>query len=105
MRKFARIDDNQREVVEALRKCRCLVQSLATIGNGCPDLLVFSPFTRRLHLLEVKDGRKRPKLRELTPDEKAFKALWGDAVVVVLNVADALVAVGAYAPASQTPAA
>lgn len=99
MRLRARIDENQREIVVALRGSGCRVQSLATIGNGCPDLLVLSPFTSRLHLLEVKDGRKRPKLRELTSDEKRFADEWG-CVQQVLNVAEALLAVGALREAA-----
>ncbi len=36
-----RVDDNQREIVKALRAVGACVQSLAEIGQGCPDLLVF----------------------------------------------------------------
>lgn len=94
MRLRGRVDDNQREVVAALRDAGCNVQSLAAVGGGVPDLLVRSPFTGRLHLLEVKDGRKPAKRRALTPDEAAFATAWG-CVEIVLNVAEALVAVGA----------
>lgn len=92
MRKRARIDDNQNEVVKALRSIGCMVQSLATIGNGCADLLVLSPFTSRMHLLEVKDGRRPPSERRLTKDELRFGEFWD--VSVVLSVDEALSAVG-----------
>lgn len=94
MRRAARIDDNHREVVEALRRVGCRVQSLATIGKGCPDLLVLSPYSQRLHLLELKDGRKAKSARKLTEDEERFAADWG-CVVVCNDTAAALVAVGA----------
>lgn len=36
----AKIDANQPEIVAALRAVGCTVQSLAEVGDGCPDLLV-----------------------------------------------------------------
>ncbi|HJP47915.1 hypothetical protein [Acinetobacter venetianus] len=40
MRRAAKIDANQTEIVKALRKFGASVQSLASTGKGCPDLLV-----------------------------------------------------------------
>ena len=40
VRKYAKIDDNQPEIVKALREIGCSVQSLASVGGGCADLLV-----------------------------------------------------------------
>ena len=74
MRHLARIDGNQRAVVDALRSIGATVVSLATIGNGCPDLLV--GYHGRTTLLEVKDGAKPPSARLLTVDEVAFFASW-----------------------------
>lgn len=93
MRKYARLDDNQHAVVEALRARGAKVLSLATIGNGCPDLLVLSPVTRALYLLEVKDGAKPAGKRKLTPDELRFAEAWGCVHVVESEVA-ALAAIG-----------
>lgn len=39
-RRAAKIDANQNEIVDALRALGCTVQSLAEVGDGCPDLLV-----------------------------------------------------------------
>lgn len=39
MRRAARVDRNHPEIVAALEKAGCLVQSLGQIGSGCPDLL------------------------------------------------------------------
>ena len=36
----ARVDDNHVAVVEALRKAGAMVQSLAAVGDGVPDLLI-----------------------------------------------------------------
>ncbi len=65
--KFAKIDANQNDIVKALRKIGAFVQSLATIGKGCPDLLV--GYRGKWHLMEVKDAKKTPSQRELTKDE------------------------------------
>ena len=68
MRRAARIDENQPDIVEALRKRGAFVQSLAAIGKGCPDLLV--GFHGRWFVLEVKDGSKPPSRQKLTTDER-----------------------------------
>ena len=40
MRRIARVDRNQAEIVQALRSMGATVQHLHTIGKGCPDILV-----------------------------------------------------------------
>lgn len=40
MRKYGRTDSNHAEIAAALRKAGASVVSLASVGNGCPDLLV-----------------------------------------------------------------
>ena len=52
MRRAAKIDANQTEIVKALRQVGASVQSLASTGKGCPDLLV--GFRGVNWLLEVK---------------------------------------------------
>lgn len=56
MRKYGKVDNKQKEIVEALKQVGASVQSLASVGNGCPDLLV--GWHGRNILLEVKDGPK-----------------------------------------------
>lgn len=92
MRRAARTDDNQRAIVAALRKVGCEVLSLAAVGNGCPDLLVFSPAIDKLTMLEVKDGAKAPSRRSLTPHQLKFRERWP--VVVVEDENAALAAAG-----------
>lgn len=93
MRRAARTDSNQTEIVEALRAIGCSVQSLASVGQGVPDLLV--GFMKKNFLLEVKDGDKSPSQRRLTTDELLWHNGWNGKVAVVNNVKEALAAVGA----------
>lgn len=78
--------------MQALRKFGAQVLSLAEIGKGCPDLLIFHRGS--LLLVEIKDGRKPPSQRKLTPDQQKFHALWSGAIKVVTSVDEAIEAVG-----------
>jgi hypothetical protein len=90
MRRAAKTDQNQTIVVEALRAAGCRVQSLASVGDGVPDLLVGLP-NRRLILLEVKDGDKPPSDRKLTPKQVTWHETWqGWPVYVVESIDHAL---------------
>lgn len=88
MRRAAKIDDNQAEIVEALERIGATVQSLASIGKGCPDLLV--GFRGVNYLMEVKDGSKPPSARVLTHDEIDWHAKWYGQKCVVESVEDAV---------------
>lgn len=90
MRRAAKVDANQALIVGALRACGAAVQSLAAVGKGCPDLLV--GFKGRNLLMEVKDGRKPPSDRKLTPDQVEWHAAWAGQIVVVESVEQALAA-------------
>lgn len=89
MRIRAKVDANQKAIVAALRKVGCLVASLAQVGAGIPDLLVFIPRDSRYVLMEVKNPKARPRLTE---DQKRVHAVWP--VEVVCSVEDALRVVG-----------
>lgn len=93
MRRAARVDDNHLEIVEALTKAGASVTSLASVGRGVPDLLV--SFRGRWHVLEVKDGRKRPSARRLRPAQFAWMAAQRAPVAVVTTADEALQVVGA----------
>lgn len=93
MRRAAKIDANQPEIVDALRRVGATVQSLAQVGDGVPDLLV--GFRGLTHLLEVKDGRKPPSARKLTKDQQDWHRYWrGSDVYIVTCVEEALKAIG-----------
>ena len=70
--------------------CGAEVFDLSTVGGGCPDLLVYHPATKRLQLIEVKDGRKPPSARPLTPDQVKFHKRFP--VTVVINLEGAVAA-------------
>jgi len=93
MRRLGRTDSNQADIVRTLRAAGCSVQSLASTGNGCPDLLVGRSGVN--HLLEVKDGDKSPSKQRLTEDEIKWHDNWRGHVCVVKSVDEALRAVGA----------
>lgn len=96
MRRAAKVDANQAEIVAALRKVGATVQSLAATGSGVPDLLV--GFRGNTFLIEVKDGRLPPSARELTPDQIEWHVEWrGGACTVVNSVGEALAFIGATA--------
>lgn len=89
MRRAAKVDRNQAEIVEALRADGCSVQSLAAIGDGCPDLAVGK--NRVTYFMEVKDGSKPPSARRLTEDQLRWHGAWrGGPVAVVCDVESAL---------------
>jgi len=65
------------------------VQSIATVGKGCPDLLVGR--RNRNWLFEVKDPAKWPSARALTKDEVEWHAFWKGQVTTIETVEQALV--------------
>jgi len=87
----AKVDDNQKEIVKALRTLGCSVQHLHSVGAGCPDLLVgYKGFNI---LLEVKDGNKSPSQQKLTPDQIIWHRDWRGHVNVVNSSEQAIIAV------------
>lgn len=98
MRFRPRMDGNQRVIVEALRTAGAAVQSLAQVGGGVPDLLVW--FRGVLYLLEVKDPIGQKRSVGLTPSQQVWHAAWPGEVHIVTSAEDALAAVGAAEIAS-----
>lgn len=93
MRRAAKVDDNQREIVRALRQVGASVLPMHTLGQGAPDIAV--GWRGQNWFFEIKDGAKPPSARKLTPDEKAWHAAWQGSVVVVETVDQALATIGA----------
>ena len=88
-----RIDANQPAIVRKLKAIGASVQSLADVGDGCPDLLV--GFRGETFVLEVKDGSKPPSKRALTEDQRVWHGRWRGQVDVVNNEDEAVKAIGA----------
>ena len=92
MRRAAKVDANQTEIVKALRQVGASVQSLAATGKGVPDLLV--GFRGMNLLFEVKDGGKVKSARKLTPDQVEWHQGWRGHVAVVESVEQAIKVLG-----------
>lgn len=72
MRRSARTDRNQSEIVAALRK-RGAVCILTSQLKNAFDVLV--AFNGKLFIMEIKDGELPPSARKLTDGELKCKAL------------------------------
>jgi hypothetical protein len=91
MRRAAKVDANQADIVAALRKIGASVQPLHSVGQGCPDILV--GWRGMNTILEIKDGRKPPSARKLTDDQVIWHEGWRGQVAVVETVEQAIIAV------------
>lgn len=84
MRRAARVDNNQQEIVNALLSAGRSVFIASSIGRGFPDLVV--GYDNKTYLLEVK-GPKGKK----TPHQDMFAAYWrGSEVYIVRTAEDAI---------------
>jgi hypothetical protein len=90
MRRAARIDRNQPEIVAALRSVGATVQPLHTIGKGCPDALI--GYRGRNLLFEIKDGLLVPSKQALTADELKWHVMWEGQVCTVNSIEAAIAA-------------
>ena len=85
----ARVDANQPEIVEALRKAGASVECLHAVGKGVPDLLV--GYRGSTVLMEVKDGSKPPSERKLRQNQQEWHTRWkGAKPFVVESIEQAL---------------
>ncbi len=75
-RRACKVDGNHNEIVDGLRAYGLSVQSLASIGSGCPDIMVGG--CRRTILMEIKVGGLR-----LNPDQATWHREWQGKVYVV----------------------
>jgi len=72
MRRAARVDANQSEIVAALRKIGAVVLITSQLKNLF-DIIVC--FDSKVYLVEIKDGDKPPSQRKLTSGELDCKEL------------------------------
>jgi hypothetical protein len=89
MRRAAKVDRNQAEIVQALRALGATVQPLHAVGEGCPDLLV--GFRGVNYLIEVKDWKQPPNKRQLRPVQEEWHGGWKGQVAKIETV-DAAIA-------------
>ena len=88
MKLHPRLDANHNEIVSALRTAGASVQSLASIGGGCLDLLVGVRGVTTV--MEIKDGNKPPSKKRLTTDEQRWYDAWNGSKFIVYSVDQAL---------------
>ena len=88
MRRAARVDDNHREVIAALRQVGASVMDLSRVGAGCPDIC--AGFRGRNILIEIKDGNKPPSARKLTDAQDDWHAQWNGSAYVVTSAEEAV---------------
>ena len=102
MRRVARVDANQKAIVEALRKAGCTVALTHQLGGGFPDIAVGLPWDGKPYETQTVWGKipinlfmeiKMPG-EKLTPDEERWHRNWQGQVCIVHSVAEALAAVG-----------
>ncbi len=70
MRRAAKVDGNQKEIVTALKRVGALVLHTHQLKN-CFDILV--AFRGKLYCMEIKDPEQPPSARRLTEGEETFK--------------------------------
>ena len=93
MRRRPRLDNNHQQVVAQLRAMPGVtVCSLASIGDGCPDLVV--GYQGQNYLIELKNPEWNPAKRKLTPDEENWHSEWMGQVDTCETVAEVAVVIG-----------
>lgn len=83
MKQAARVDENHKIIVDALRKAGRSVLSLHQIGHGCPDILVGHHGVNYLLEIKVKGG-------ELNEVQEQFHTSWKGQKAVIFTIDEAL---------------
>ena len=84
-----RTDSNHAEIIKALRKIPNLsVFSTHEVGKGFPDIVI--GYKGINYLIEIKDGKKPPSARKLTPDEVKFHQEWSGQISIIKNLDELL---------------
>lgn len=96
IRRRARIDASQTAIVAELRRIGATVQSIATVGNGCPDLVV--GWAGANYLIECKSERARAKktgkIMRADEQHENWQDTWRGQVATVYTPHEALQAIG-----------
>lgn len=88
MRRAARTDSNHREIVQALRAIGASVWDTSGCGKGAPDLVC--GFRGKNIAFEVKDGKKPPSARLLTPAEANWHECWRGQITLIYDAQSAV---------------
>lgn len=88
MRRAAKVDDNQAELVDLFRTAGMSVAVTSAAHDGFPDLVLgYGGITV---LVEVKDGAKPPSKRHLTDKQQEFHGAFKGAITVIEDAEQAL---------------
>ena len=87
MRRAAKIDRNQPEIVKVFRQLGWYVLNISQLKHCC-DICVSK--NGRTVMVEIKDGEKPPSQRKLTSGEIEFKDAWQGEYRIVNCVDDVL---------------
>ena len=93
MRRAAKVDGTQAEIVAALKAAGATVQHLHAVGQGCPDLVV--GFRGKNYMIECKPNIGSPSERRLRPNQQEWHDGWKGHVAVVETPEAALAVIGA----------
>ncbi len=85
LRRAARIDANQPEIVKTFRKLGWYVLIVSQLKNCC-DIIVSK--CNRTIAVEIKDGSKPPSQQKLTPGEVKFKEEWQGEYMLINCIED-----------------
>tara|TARA_Y100000310_G_C20699475_1_gene828378 strand:- start:5904 stop:6212 length:309 start_codon:yes stop_codon:yes gene_type:complete len=69
----SKTDDNHKEIVKMFRDCGWVVLDVHTLKDCC-DIFISRAF--QTIAVEIKDGKKKPSARKLTPGELKFRQNW-----------------------------
>jgi hypothetical protein len=83
MRRAAKVDSNQAEMVEFFRKCGASVQILSQVGAGFPDVLI--GYGGRNYLVELKS-----EIGKLTPDQVKWHNDWRGHKTIIRGIDEAI---------------
>ena len=84
-RRAAKVDANQAEIVEALRKNGWYVLIVSQLKNCCD---VIASKKGRTVAIEIKDGSRIKSERRLTEGEQKFKKEWQGEYALIEKVED-----------------
>lgn len=73
----------------AFKRLRYSTKSLASMGDGFPDIMVGKH--GKNWLFEIKDGSKPPSQTKLTTDEQHFFDTWEGHVDIIYSIDDVIV--------------
>lgn len=90
---YKRADNNQKEIVNTLRKVGANVIVLSQQGHGFPDLLV--AYNNKMYLMEIKNNKTSYGKVGFSYNQKEFTEKWkGQQPYIIYTIEEALKIIG-----------